>query len=379
MKRANIFLIVILFAITIESIGQRQAVNNDLITVDVRKTYSQKKELIIQDFMDVEYVALETKDGFFNQGIVQDVGKEFILVTNITRDGVIFVYDRAGKALSTIKHQGQGPEEYVRIFNIALDEDNGEIFVNDIYGDKIVVYDLFGKFKRNFKHKQGGGSVSYTEVFNYDKRNLICYDQQNKEIAFVLVSKQDGSITKEVKVPFKEKKLLMQVVGDGYSSPGFYPSIYPYKGKWILSEISSDTVYSFLPDKSLQPFIVRTPSVQSMNPEVMLILRFISERYYFMEAIKNEYKFPRTYFMYDKQEKVFFSYVVYNGDYSSKELLSMSLFKPVNHEMLWRTLEAHELVVYYKNGKLKDGKLKEIASKLDEEDNPVIMLIKHKK
>ena len=30
--------------------------------------------------MDVEYIALETNDDFINQGIVLDVGKEFILV-----------------------------------------------------------------------------------------------------------------------------------------------------------------------------------------------------------------------------------------------------------------------------------------------------------
>ena len=50
------------------------------ITVDVTKSYSSKKELVLQDFMDVEYIPLETNDEFVNQGFVQDVGKEFILV-----------------------------------------------------------------------------------------------------------------------------------------------------------------------------------------------------------------------------------------------------------------------------------------------------------
>jgi hypothetical protein len=52
---------------------------------------------------------------------------------------------------------------------------------------------------------------------------------------------------------------------------------------------------------------------------------------------------------------------------------------PVNDEIAsWQSLEAPSLAASYKNGKLK-GRLKEIASKLDGEDNPVIMLIKHKK
>ena len=58
----------------------------------------------------------------------------------------------------------------------------------------------------------------------------------------------------------------------------------------------------------------------------------------------------------------------------------MNWMEFVNHEEIvaWLRLESHSLVEDYKKGVLK-GKLKDIASKLDEEDNPVIMLIKHKK
>ncbi|MDR1557950.1 MAG: 6-bladed beta-propeller, partial [Tannerellaceae bacterium] len=43
------------------------------------------------------------------------------------------------------------------------------------------------------------------------------------------------------------------------------------------------------------------------------------------------------------------------------------------------SLDAYQLVENYKKGKLKEGKLKEIAATLDEDSNPVIMLAKHKK
>ena len=42
------------------------------------------------------------------------------------------------------------------------------------------------------------------------------------------------------------------------------------------------------------------------------------------------------------------------------------------------SLEASDLTEAYEKGQLK-GRLKEIAATLDEEANPVIMLIKHKK
>ena len=387
MKKTNTISLITLLMI-LAGCGQSQVKDSDLITVDVLQSPSSKKELILQDFMDVEYIPLETNDEFLNQGWVQDVGKKVILVKN-RNDGNIFVYDRSGKALRKINRKGQGNEEYVNCFNITLDEENEEIYINDISLKKILVYDLYGKYKRSFKHKEGGGSIFYTDVFNYDKENLICYDDFNEKIPFVIISKQDGSITKEIAPPFKEKIFLRQQVTEGEMvntvSPGPYRKIITYKGNWMLSELSTDTVYTLLPDHSLRPYFVKTPPIQSMDPGVFLMLRFFSDRYIFMETIKNVWSwktstgFPKTFFMYDKQEKAFFDYAVYNDDYTNQQEIYMNVLRPVNHEIdSWQALDAPQLVESYKKGVLK-GKLKEIAATLDDESNPVIMLVKHKK
>jgi len=42
----------------------------------------------------------------------------------------------------------------------------------------------------------------------------------------------------------------------------------PYRDGWLLNEISADTIYKYSPDAGLIPFIVRKPSVQTMNPEI---------------------------------------------------------------------------------------------------------------
>ena len=366
------------------------ASTDGFITVDVTKSsYSPKKELVLQDFMDVEYIPLETNDEFVNQGYVQAVGEKYIIVSNYRKDGDIFVYNRNGKAIRKINHKGQGGKEYISFRTITLDEENNELFVNDHYAKKIVVYDLEGYFKRSFKQNDKGKSLFYWEIFNYDKENLICYDELNEEIPFLLISKQDGSITKEIKVPFKEKKVFIQLLkyegGIRTAGPGNYSRITPFKGNWILLEPSSDTIYTLMPDCSLRPFIAKTPPVHTMNPEFYLILKLVSDRYYFMESIKNVYDFkkeegfPKTYFVYDTQEKDFFSYIIYNGDYSYKRELYMVMFTPINAKgELWATIDAFELCRDYEKGKLK-GKLKDIAAKLGEDDNRVIMLVKPKK
>ena len=170
------------------SCGSDNASTDGFITVDVTKSsYSPKKELVLQDFMDVEYIPLETNDEFVNQGYVNAIGEKYIIVTNYREDGDIFVYDRNGKAIRKINRKGQGGEEYISCLKIILDEENEELFINDFFARKIKVYDLEGNFKRSFKQKQEGDTQFYGEIFNYDKNNLICYDECNADIPFLLI------------------------------------------------------------------------------------------------------------------------------------------------------------------------------------------------
>ena len=79
--------------------GNRSASSVDnLIRVDVMADYPEK-ELILQDLMDVEYIALETTDDFITKGAVKAIGKDIMLVTNRGSDGDILVFDKNGKGL----------------------------------------------------------------------------------------------------------------------------------------------------------------------------------------------------------------------------------------------------------------------------------------
>ncbi|MDR1258386.1 MAG: 6-bladed beta-propeller [Tannerellaceae bacterium] len=366
----------------------------ELITVDVTAAGYPKKELILQDFMDVEYIPLETTDEFITQGFVQDVGKDIIVVRNRVSDGDIFIFDRkTGKALKKINRKGQGGEEYTNILIVTLDEDNGEMFVNDLYIRKILVYDMDGNFKRSFEHKEG--AMYDHHLYNFDRDNLICHDSfysgdgVGNMQPFMIISKQDGSITRDIQIPFEERILTVLRKKDEASNMTYsvkpstdYPII-PCEGGWIIVEPSSDTIYRYSPDHSMTPILVRTPPVRSMDPEVFLFLSLLTDRYYFMETIKKIWDFERQegltskYLMYDRQEKAIYEYTVYNDDYSTKKQVYMN--RPSTEEVAtWQILEAPQLVGAYGKGELK-GRLAEIAAGLDEESNPVIMLLKHKK
>ncbi len=384
MKQINAILAIILLVVLAGCEESKQS-NDELIIVDVSKSYP-KKELVLQDFMDVEYLALETSDEFLTQGLVQDVGKEYLLVKNRNRDGDIFIFDRkTGKGLRKINRQGQGAEEYAGINGIILDESNDEIFVMSP-GNKILVYDLYGEFKRCLNLDR-----EVSSVFDYDKSDLIGYDMSdyhNKgkdrgKSYHVIISKQDGSITREIFIPFKTINTPI-VTGDGGFVANYSYQIRLSHGKCTLIDTSADTLYNYAPDGSLTPFIVRTPSAYTMQPEVFLYTGIYNDRYYFMETVKNVFNFEKgngfyaDVLMYDKEEKAIYQVTVHNGDYAEKRSVAMTA-KSINHDIEGATtLNAPRLVEIYKKGQLKDGPLKEIASKLDEEDNPVIMLVKQK-
>ena len=195
MKQTKTILAVILLVVLV-GCGENIQSNNDLIIVDVSKSYP-KKELILQDFMDVEYVALETTDEFLTQGLVQDVGKEYILATNRNNDGDIFIFDRkTGKGVRKINRRGQGAEEYARINEIILDENNGEIFVKSP-GNKILVYDLYGKFKRCLSLDREVSSIMICQIITVKERiepNHTILSYQNRmevsPVIFLFLSKR---------------------------------------------------------------------------------------------------------------------------------------------------------------------------------------------
>jgi hypothetical protein len=386
MKNVNAILSIALFLFLIAGCTGSQQSTDDVITVDVTASYP-KKELILQDFLDVEYVPLETTDEFTCQDLVLDVTKNMILLRNHPEDGNIFVFDRNGKALKKINRKGQGGEEYSTYRRIALDEDKAEIFVIDSFVKRILAYDLDGNFKRILKQ---GDILYFTNVFNFDSENLIGINEFQEDVpSFLIVSKQDGHVSGEIQIPYQEKisvQVKFEMNNQTYSTrPETYNQLLPYFDRLILVEPSADTVYSYQTDHTMTPFIVRTPPVQSMNPVFFLFPSLFTERYYFMDATKKEVIvdgewFPATHLMYDKEEKSIFEYTVYNDDYTDKKQVSIHKAVPVINEEVaaWLPLQATDLIEAYEKGKLK-GELKEIAAGLNEESNPVIMLLKHKK
>ena len=272
-----------------------------------------------------------------------------------------------------------------------MDEENDEMFMNNIVTKQISVYDLYGNFVRRFSRSED----TYYSLQNFDQAHLIGrkkslqIDEKSTESQpFAIISKKDGSLVHDIRIRF-EKGINTTATPAGGEVMIFVDlfdntnTIIPFRDNWIFVEFSSDTIFRFSSDFSITPFMARTPSVHSTNPEIIFLPILFTDRYFFLETFKKEVErtpgfFRKTKLMYDRQERTTYNYTVINDDYSTKKTLDFMTFNSNKTIAFWQTLEAHELIELNQKGELK-GKLKEIAATLDEDDNPVIMLVKHKK
>ena len=95
----------------------------------------------------------------------------------------ILVFDVSGKFVRSFASKGQGPREFSSyIKHITIDEKNKVLFVSD--GRKIISYDLNGKYIDNFKIFSNESTISYIEDMYFSNNNLFIVSSQvinNKE------------------------------------------------------------------------------------------------------------------------------------------------------------------------------------------------------
>lgn len=344
-----------------------------------------KEEQTLQDLFEVKYVALETTDSFLTRGFIEAVSQHF-LITYDYNEGCLSLFDRTtGKGIRQIKRQGQGPEEFTSPSNVIIDEKREELFISDYSLRKILIYDMKGNFKRSFKTVDEN---YYTELLDYDDGHLLAYKSpagpHDESSCHLLISKQDGSLTKEIRFPIDQVETPIFTHGKLTSTPFFYLTA-PYGERWALTVTSSDTIYSFDADGNASPLIVRSPSIHGMDPQVFLYPTILTDRYYFLRAQKKEFDletmkgFPTQMLLYDTQEKKLVEYTLINADMEDGPSINFYSIRPLGCDALGAlTLQAPDLVEAREAGKLK-GELQNITERLDEESNPVIVLLEEKR
>lgn len=361
-------------------------------TIDTNKKYPFK-EFILNDMADITYISIETNnDVLINNGInaLSHFSDKYIIIVNY-KSYDCYIFDRNGKIINFFNHKGQGPNEYLNITGITVDETKREIYIVDHpQKNRIMVYSFDGDFIRKLSLP---AKTTIGTIHNFDNETLLCEDNNHRngnKKPYFLISKQNGHIINELDIIFNKERIsprFYQKTGEkGVMAIAYgYNPIIRFNEDFIIGDISHDTIYQYSKNKTLTPILVKTPSIYSQDPQIMVIPEFKTPKLFFLERTERKFNFEekkgfeREKIVYDYNSGFFYKYVLKNKDYPNQNfyLNSGGYAYRAEKNTLCQFIPAEELLEANDNGELH-GPLKEITKTLKIDDNPVLMIIKFK-
>ena len=366
-----------------------------LPTIDLQKKYPQKV-ITLQDIADVEYIVLESHNEALISAPYTVVTDSMIITYSPLEDNVIF-FQRNGKFSHSFNRKGQSGEEYTMVSDMRVNIATKEIYINDNRKGCVQVYTYNGEYIRTLKIRNGSGNgYMIGSIYNCNESNLLVEDwynvdemkeQSTNHQPYYRISTSDGSISR---LPlFIEKRIrdgfqgydeeLDKFWGMGI---GFSPVAY-INEELIIADFGLDTVYSYK-ENLLTPIAVRKNRMKSENVPIIAGIEAITDEYYLWYACEKDIKktiWPDWTYLQDRRTGNCIQTKLVDKNITDKKHRFRSrpsangYTVPKHHIMQY--YPAYVLIELLEEGKLQ-GELKEIASKLTEEDNPVIMLAKFK-
>ncbi|WP_455961057.1 6-bladed beta-propeller [Bacteroides bouchesdurhonensis] len=391
MRKLLLLSFLLYIVLSVSAQNGKQPSNRSLPVVDITKDYP-KKEMVLKDFVTVEYIPLETTDDVLLDNIAHlytSVTDHYIVNCN-SQEGTVFVFDRSGKIKHHFNHKGGSGEEYNYILQLRIDEKAKELYLLD-NTRKLLVYSFEGHFKRRLPFPK---DIRIEKMYNYDDQYLLCYDIYNLDweklipnsCPYFLMSKKDGAISR---LPITIQNRIGNCIHIQKSPTEVMTSsmtAFPMVSngtEFVLSDLAGDTVFLYK-NKKIIPLFTRTPKSAASDPRLMLTCTMKLGNYLFMSSMaKKIYDGPRIEtkdFVYDLSTGTIYDgrLVIKDANSSGRfSLMGDNSYTQLPENCLLQSYRPDRLLKDYKEGKLK-GQLKDIASKLSEDDNPVFMLITFK-
>lgn len=387
MKKLSGLCIPVLFAVLFCSCGN--SADPSLIRIDTSRDYPES-DLRLSDVAEVKYIPLQYgKDSIFfvNPGsLAVTVFRDTLFIFNWKRPltSRIILYDTLGNLLSCIDRLGRGPGEYTFLKSYAADTLRREIYAWDYNLLKMLVYDYSGNCLRDtiFEDK-------YSAVIHLNNDYLLgfCHNTRMKSIleSGKIIDNKCKPLTFIGKDDFKEQSVdfdYLEPHPGGMSCVVENLSVMK-EGIYITSD-RSDTVYF------MDRYLKLTPRIVNLTPHserrMSLVLPTIETgRYLFLS---NEYygdnNIPRKrsdFYVYDKKQKQIYR-LKKDASLPSEFLLLANNYIAMNQFSLTQNHNYSAVfaspVHLHENYERLPPQLKAITDRLDDMDNPVLLLIKFK-
>ena len=137
-------------------------------TVIIRQSDFSKKEAELHDLVQEEkYIALDNTIPLQYVSNVVGIGNRFL----ITDKDIMYLYSSKGKFIRQIGDKGNGPEEYIRIIDYCADIESGMIFILSPK-NKLLIYNLDGSFIKSIIPDK---DIAFNKVF-FKKDMIYLFD-----------------------------------------------------------------------------------------------------------------------------------------------------------------------------------------------------------
>lgn len=391
----------------------------EIPTINLEKEYPIKR-IDIHEIADVEYIPLETTDkSLLGNAAFSAISENYIVIGDM-KYFQILLFNRQGKYLRTIGKKGQGPGEYTNFEAFDVDFEKEEVYLYSLGLDqRMWIYSLNGKFKREFKYKYDDNNkkLDLKVLHSYDKDYLITYNdkywpspypeyrREADKTPYYLINKENGAMKiahKKLVVPNPVPPYLDKMAK---GSSGHYNWTVGYTihymvqngSEFLLVDNGLDTLYTF-EKHALKPAMLRTPNTATMKTKRFISPCALTDRFFIYRRVilendlheqENIYydkrKFPA--YILDRKNKDIYQFEVYDSNISQELNLDSKLLTgfPGNGSFYSSTQRNQVVSLYYLH-QLKNkidinktkGRFYNVYSKTKEDDNPIIVIYNFK-
>lgn len=356
-----------------------------LIHIPVRKCLQNPKKTINMTnlYKSVKYIPLETTEEALLHGINKVLVHEDMLYVSDNR--LVYKFDEKGNFVTKIGAVGSGPGEYIGMIRFTLDPVNNEIL---IYSTKTHVLNVYSIEEGNFRYSKE--MTFYMSDFGHlDEGNMVFFTREfNKKLNRFTVAEAylfDGS--RELQDSISNfTRYDIENYSMGYVS--MYPDnqglnyIYNYKDTLyhINSNFQKTPKAWFLLDNNDESDMldIAPEPHQIQYPDFLWISNALSSTKHYYITIRNGFAGSQvdnsTYILYSKDRKETFHISAISND------LDHGLaFWPrwIHNDKLISYFNAHEILSFVENRDDDRGKgpFWQIANGLNENDNPVLVIV----
>ena len=370
--------------------------NSKISIIDIEKGMEKGKEVLLSKFCsNIDYIPLQTVDDAVIGTWPEIQESNGYLILKYSECKNLKVFDSTGKFINTIGILGNAANEYSKIEGFDTDNENRLITINDFR--KLLFYDYSGKLLKSIMFNRFvDTNFSAYMVVLMDKGNICTLDYSFEEDLDALsFADSAGSLLNRINFGVRGS-LLGKMIIDGETAivkSSRPPYIYNYKNSIRYIDPQNDTILTYSDTfKKSSSYVTyfgkyKKDSENASIKSIKLIPKSFkeSEDAIFLKFVAplNQFNYlnphnRRRFGIYHKREN-FFIPLHYNTDFQSfglkNDLDSGMPFWPdlITEMKMYQIIDA---MTFIQMSQLSgSSKMKEIASQLTENSNPVIIVV----